>query len=171
MLRAGSVAAAKGDPVPFEAYFVDSGKGVHKHGVGIVTSAEIIASTLDDTQNEARGRQLRYALIDFTQTTELRVTPGMIPRILEISRKSASFSPGIFVAIVAPNPFAFAMSRIWQSFAEGIGLHTLIFGDRAEAFAWLKGRLQDKGSLEDYPALSDMPRPDAPSEEVDRDQP
>ena len=143
--------------MPFDSTFVDSGKGVHKLGIGIVTSSEIMASTLDDTHNEARGRRLRYAVIDFTQTTELRVTPDFIPQIVEISRKSASFSPGALVAIVAPNPFAFAMSRAWQSFSGSLGLNTRVFQSAAEAKAWLRKELRIDGEsgdvLDEFPSL------------------
>jgi hypothetical protein len=131
---------------------------VHKYGVGVVTSTEIIASTLDDTLHEERGRRLRYALIDFTRTTELRVTPSMLPKIVEISRKSASFSPGVYVAVVAPNPFAFAMSRIWQSFADSLGLNASVFNNRDEAVAWLKGKLLKDGAPEEYPSLTGATR-------------
>ena len=145
--------------MPFDAIFVDSGRGVHKLGIGIVTSSEIMASTLDDTHNEARGRQIRYALIEFSQTTELRVTPDFIPQIVEISRKSASFSPGALVAIVAPNPFAFAMSRAWQSFSGSLGLNTRVFQTASEAKVWLRKELRIDGEtgdvLNEFPSLNE----------------
>jgi hypothetical protein len=143
--------------MPFNAYFVDDGKGVHKHGVGVVTASEVMASTIDDTHNEERGRKLRYALIDFTLTTDLRITPDVIPQIVEVSRKSASFSPGVVVAIIAPNPFAFAMSRIWQTFSGGLGLNASVFETRAEGIAWLRKQLRidtEPGDvLNEYPSL------------------
>lgn len=143
--------------MPFEAHFVDDGKGVHKLGVGVVTASEIINSTRDDTLNEGRGRMLRYALIDFSQTTDLRVTPDVIPQIVEVSRKSASFSPGVSVAIVAPNPFLFAMSRIWQSFSGGLGLTARVFDTRRDAIEWLRTQLHiasETGDiLNEYPSL------------------
>ena len=145
--------------MPFNADFVDSGKGVHKNGVGVVTASEIMASTIDDTHNEERGRKIRYALIDFSQTTDLRITPDVIPQIVELSRKSASFSPGVVVAVVATNPFAFAMSRLWQSFAGGMGMSAGVFETRTEALAWLRTELNLEGetgdALNEYPSLKD----------------
>jgi hypothetical protein len=107
--------------MPYDTHYVDSGKGIHKIGTGVVTSTEILLSAMKESMDEERARKLRYGLIDFTQTTEFRMTPEGVRQLVEINRKMARFTVGAFVAVVAPTPLTYGISRLWQTFSEDLG--------------------------------------------------
>lgn len=127
--------------MPYETHYVDSGKGVHKIGSGVVTSAEIIHGAIQEAADEERARKLKYGLVDFSQITELQVTTTMIRQIVEINRKLATFTPGVFVALVAPSPLAYGMSRLWLTFSEDLGWKAQVFRHRPDAIVWLRKNL------------------------------
>ena len=143
--------------MPYESIYVDSGKGVHKYGSGVVTSTELLANSLQESADEVRARKLRYGLVDFSQTTDLQITPEVIRQLVEIQRKMACYTPGAFVAIVAPTEFPYAMSRLWQTFTEDLGWHANVFHNRPAAVAWLRKQLRvdsEQGDvLNEYPSL------------------
>jgi hypothetical protein len=139
----------------YDTYYVDSGKGVHKMGVGVVTSTDILLSSMQESTNEERARKLRYGLIDFTQTTELQVTTEVVRQLVEINRKMARLTPGAFVAVVAPSPFTYAMSRMWHTFSADLGWTAHVFHGRPEAIAWLRKQLGAEDELS--PVLDEFP--------------
>jgi len=143
--------------MPYETHYVDSGKGIHKIGIGVVTSTEILLSAVQESTNEERSRKIRYGLVDFTQTTDLQVTTEVVRQLVEINRKLAGYTQGAFVALVAPSPFPYAMSRLWQTFSEDLGWKANVFHDRAAAIAWLRKQLgaEDESSpvLDEFPSL------------------
>ena len=124
--------------MPYESYYVDSGKGLLKVGTGVVTAMEIYHNALQVAADVERSKKLKYALIDFSQTTELQATPDSIRQVIEVNRKTAQLTPGAFVAIIAPDPFAFGISRFWQAFAEDLGWSANVFHGRPAAIMWLR---------------------------------
>lgn len=143
--------------MPYTASYVDGGKGVFKKGTGVVTGLEIFTSALHETANPARPRGIRYALIDFSETADLKITPLDIRRIVEINRKLAATTPGEVVAIVAPTELPYAMARLWHTLSDDIGWQSNVFHTRAAAIYWLRKELQeanDTGSvLDEFPLL------------------
>ncbi len=147
--------------MPYTTSYVDDGRGVHKMGSGIVTGLEIFASDLQESLNEARAPKLRYGLIDFSETTELKVTPEDIRRIVELNRKMVILTTHALVAIVAPTPLPYAMARLWHTISDGLTWKANIFHTRPDAIAWLRKELIfRKGSssvLEHFPSLHQTP--------------
>jgi hypothetical protein len=143
--------------MPYTSSYVDDGKGLHKYGIGVVTGLELFSSALELSLDEARARKLRYGLTDFSQTTDMAVTPADIRRLVEMNRKAASFTPGALVAIVAPDPLPYAMARLWHTLADDLGWNSCVFHTRADAIAWLRKQLlaQDDSDpeLKQYPSL------------------
>lgn len=127
--------------MPYETLYVDSGKGIHKFGTGVVTSAEVIQSGVTESMDEARVSKLRYGLIDFSKTTELKMTPEGVRQLVQVNRKAAMLTQGAFVAVVAPSPLVYGLSRMWQIFAEDLGWNANVFDTRADALAWLRKQL------------------------------
>ena len=128
--------------MPYETLYVDSGRGIHKIGSGLVTSAEIIQSGVHEANNPERISKFKYALIDFSQTTDLQMTPDGVKQLVEVNRKSARVTQGVFVAVVAPSPLAYGLSRMWQIFAEDMGWNAHVFNTRMDALAWLRKQLK-----------------------------
>jgi hypothetical protein len=143
--------------MPYTASYVDDGKGVHKKGTGLVRGLEIFTSALSETGNKARPRGMRYALVDFSETTDLKITTEDIRRIVELNRKLAAWTPGELVAIVAPAELPYAMARLWHTLSDDIGWKRNVFHTRADAVYWLRKELQnanDTGSvLDEFPSL------------------
>src|SRR5450631_897132 len=141
----------------YESFYVDSGKGLHKFGRGVVTSAEIHFSSVRDGAYPERVRALKYGLVDFSETTDLQMTTESIRQLVEVNRKMADLTPGAFVAVVAPNPQAYGLVRIWQTFTEGLGWKANVFHSRAAAIWWLRKQLsledETGAAAEEYPSL------------------
>jgi hypothetical protein len=150
--------------MPYESYYVDSGKGLHKIGSGIVTAREISVSAAEVAADVERARKLKYALIDFSQTTELQVTPEIIRQVIEVNRKTAQVTPGAFVAVIAPDPLAYGISRLWQTFTEDLGWNAHVFRGRPAAIMWLRQKLGLEGTIgeacDEYPSLRIDAEPD-----------
>ena len=141
--------------MPYTASYVDDGKGVHKYGSGVVTGVEIFTSALQESLDEARARKLRYGLIDFTATTEMKVTPEDIRRIVEMNRKTATLTPGALVAIVAPSPLPYALSRLWHTLSDDLGWTANVFHARVDAIAWLRKEMVSQAGSTDV--LAQLP--------------
>jgi len=143
--------------MPYTTSYLDDGKGLHKKGSGLVTGLELFTSALEQNLDEVRARKLHYGLIDFSETTEMSVTPADIRRLVEINRKMASFTPGALVAIVAPSPLPYAMARLWHTLADDLGWNANVFHTRPDAIAWLRKNLlaQDSSDpeLKQFPSL------------------
>ncbi len=152
--------------MPYETHFVDGGKGVLKLGHGLVTSADLLASSLQRSLDVERNRQrlIKYGLVDLSKTTELQVSIDTVHKLVEIDRKIAEYSPGCFVAVVAPDCLAFGMSRLWASFTKEIGWNAHVFRDRESALEWLRTMLgngnPENCPYDDFPFL--RPGPEKP---------
>lgn len=147
--------------MPYEASYVDDGKGVLKRGIGIVTGLEIYNSCLHDSLDKEKSSKLRYGLIDFTETTEMRVTPGDIRRLVEMNRKLASFTPGALIAIVGPTALPYALARMWHTLSDDLPWESNVFHTRPDAIAWLRKEFVTRSGsrtiLNEYPFLRDQP--------------
>ena len=141
----------------YEVLYIDSGRGICKRGVGVVSSAEVIQGCRDQAKDEAACRNLHYGIVDFSEVTDLRMVTADIRRLVEVNRKTAELTPGISWAIVATGPLAYGMSRMWQTFATDLGWHANVFHNMADAKAWLRKQLsQDTVDvLTEYPSLRD----------------
>jgi hypothetical protein len=147
--------------MPYTTSYVDEGKGVLKTGSGIVTGLEIFSSALQEGHDEARARKLRYGLVDFSAVVEMKVTPEDIRRIVEVNRTLAAFTPGAFVAIIAPGPLPYALARLWHTFSDDLGWKANVFHSRPDAISWLRKQfLSPDGSgaaLDEFPFLQSAP--------------
>ncbi len=129
--------------MPYETHIVDQGKGIYKIGHGVVTSAEILASSLQRSIDvkKAGHNPVKYALLDFSRTTELQVSRDTVMQVLDIDREIARYSSGCFIAAVAPDSLIFGMARLWSSFSKDIGWEAQVFRDREVAKEWLRIQL------------------------------
>jgi hypothetical protein len=147
--------------MPYTTSYVDDGRGMHKMGSGLVTGLELLSSALEQSLDEARARKLRYGLVDFSETTDMNVTPADIRRLVEMNRKTASYTPGAFIAIVAPSPLPYALARLWHTLADDLGWNANVFHTRSDAIAWLRKQLLSRedsdATLSQYPSLKTEP--------------
>jgi hypothetical protein len=143
--------------MPYVASYVDDGKGVHKMGIGIVTGLEIYNSCMQASLDKEKSSKLRYGLIDFTDTTEMQVTPGDVRRLVEMNRRLASFTPGALIALVAPAALPYAIARLWHTLSDDLGWESNVFHTRPDAIAWLRKEIQTRAGssavLDEFPSL------------------
>ena len=130
--------------MPISTTFTPDGTGLLRTVQGSTTGAELIAADgplLSDGETVAR---LRFALLDFGDTTELLATADEARAIARQDAMLAKLNPQLCVAIIAPLDVQFGMSRMWEAFAEGItGWQTAVFRDRPSALAWLRERVPE----------------------------
>jgi hypothetical protein len=142
--------------MPYETQYVDSEKGVLKIGSGVVTGAELLETATHQSLDE-RIRTVKYALVDFSQMIEMKITSEIVRQMVEIQKKTSQLAPDVVVAIVAPSPLAYGMSRVWQSFAYDLGWTSNVFHSRPDAVAWLIKKLGKdvpaQEILDEFPSL------------------
>jgi hypothetical protein len=146
--------------MPYTTTYVDDGKGVHKTASGIVTGLDIFTSALHASRDGSRAQNLCYGLFDFSDTTELKVTPDDIRRIVEMNRKLAALIPGALIAVVAPTPLPYAMARLWHTLSDDLQWKSNVFHNRADAIAWLRRELAPLAGMTDiigeFPSLGPL---------------
>jgi len=128
--------------VPYSSFYIDDGRGVLKTGSGIVTGEQMLSVARRFSLDEIRLSRLVYALVDFSEVEEMRVTTDEVRVLVEVHRKTAVFTPGILVAIFASDPLAFGISRFWHSYSGNLGWKADVFHTRSEAIAWLRKELK-----------------------------
>lgn len=97
---------------------------------GIVTEEELLQGVLSAYADPRFQPEMR-AFLDYSQAVEWRVSAEFLARLAP-QRK---FAAGSRTAIWAVGPLNYGMCRVYQSFVDSGQLR--IFGDRAEALAWL----------------------------------
>jgi hypothetical protein len=140
--------------MPYTKTYADNGKGLHKRGAGIVTGAEILAVALRDADDPEICRGLRYALLDFSETAEMRMTVEDMHRIVAANRKAAALTPGGVVAVVSPTQMTYGMSRVWHALSSDFGWNSNLFRNRADAVSWLRQQLPSGDDPAAFPSLN-----------------
>ena len=137
--------------------FVDNGRGVLHAGLGVVTGAEIIDGATCALQAVQDGMPLRYALVDFTASTQLSVNTDEVRAIARINIAVAGINSDICVAIVAPSDHVFGMARMWEVHVDTTAWPTHVFRDAGDARAWLAECVGDAALIA---AIDGEPRTD-----------
>lgn len=76
--------------------------------------------------------------MDFSEASEALVSSVEVQTIADENRITATLTPHLVAAVIAPSDHMFGLSRMWETFAEATGWTIQIFRDRAEALAWLR---------------------------------
>lgn len=127
--------------MPIELQYRDSGSGVVFVCTGAVTAADFSRAN-EEVYSEESLAQLRYQLIDFTDTEHLESD-------LEDTRKNAAVDTaaahqrlGLIIAVAGPDDLTFGISRMWQVLASNPNLRTGVFRSVPDAERWIKETLQ-----------------------------
>src|SRR5262245_59157065 len=108
--------------MPFSGGFTDDATGIVEVGHGIVTGEELLVET---QRLAAAGRDalsaVRYALVAFSAVSEFKVTADETARLAAEDVKLAKAIPELSIAVVAPTPITFGMSRMWEALAHATG--------------------------------------------------
>ena len=143
--------------MPVETHYVDMGQGAYKHAYGVLTSTDLLVTGLIQSQDVENTRKLKYMLYDFTDVTEVHVGHDAVAQLVELNRKTAVYSPGVWAAAAAPNPLLFGLARNWQTLTADFGWRSQIFHNREDAISWLRKMLASESFtspfLDEFPAL------------------
>ena len=112
--------------------------GIVHVGSGVVTGKDLLEACKSTTALLQNTENFHYELIDFTDTTELRITPADFEQIIEQDRFAAVFRPDAVAVIVAPDDEVFQTVQEWDRRVQDIGWKTHIARSRAPALEWLR---------------------------------
>ncbi len=124
--------------------------GIVHTGSGVVTGADLLESCRASTHLVQNTENFHYQFIDFTDVTELKITPDDLIKIVAQDHFAALFRPNAVVVIVAPRDDLFEIGKKWERRVQDLGWKTLISRSRTEANAWLR---------ENYPSYRPAPEP------------
>lgn len=117
--------------------------GVMHRGVGVVTGEDLLGGCRATTQLRQNTENFQFEFLDFSEVTELKITPDELVQIVAQDHYAAILRPDAVVVIVAPRDDLFEIGKKWQRRVQDIGWKTYIAHDRAEGVRWLR---------ENYPA-------------------
>ena len=112
--------------------------GIIHVGTGVVTGGDLIEACRCTTQLCQITANFHYEFIDFSETTDLQLTPEELEKIVAQDHYLATFRPDAVIVIVAPRDDLFATAKHWEQLVQDIGWKTHIARERGEALSWLK---------------------------------
>ena len=124
----------------FQTTFIESGAGVCFVATGAVTADEIRRAKTALAACDNGARQIRFAIVDFQEATELTMSIDDLRRLIDVDMRLAALTPAAVVAIVAPKEHMFGMARMWESLAEATGWKTGVFRSSTDACRWVAQR-------------------------------
>jgi hypothetical protein len=92
----------------------DPPSGLIKRHFGHVTGSEVLEANRI-AERDVRFDSLRYVVNDFSECTEVTVSPAEIEEIAAIDRAAAATNPNIRLAIVATHPDVVAASTAYAN--------------------------------------------------------
>jgi hypothetical protein len=124
--------------MPHKDERLDGGRGMVRVWTGAVAASELTAATVADYLGRENWPKVEYFISDFTGVTDLQATTDEIRELSSVEARTATFVPGLAMAVVAPSDFMYGMARMWQVFAQETGWSVGVFRSRAEADAWVR---------------------------------
>ena len=104
---------------------------------GIVTAEEFLS---EDRKLHAHfnSNELKYAIVDFTETTDLHLTSETMRILADEDRRHFEKHGPFKIVVVAPSDYMFGMSRMWQIISETDEDLSFIARTMESALSWLK---------------------------------
>ena len=124
--------------MPYTTELTDDCMGILRHGAGLVTGGEIIEACNATLQLFQNTENFYFDFIDFSEVTELRITPEEFNQIVANDHLAAIFRPEAVVVIVAPRDDLFETGKEWEHRVQDLGWKTHISRSRPEADQWLR---------------------------------
>ncbi len=127
--------------MPIEVRYLDNEIGISWLGGGGVTGQDLIDASKETFASEERLKQIRYALVDFTQIEGVSISPADIRKKAILDGGAASIAPDVVVALVAAGDLVFGLGRVWDAYVNGLSWQTKVFRSVAEAESWIDERV------------------------------
>ncbi|HZE96238.1 MAG TPA: hypothetical protein VE981_04355 [Planctomycetota bacterium] len=120
----------------------ETGRLLILSGSGIMTGAELIATTRGMVEDADAVRHVREVLVLLGDVTRLEVDSDHVRQVVEIDRALVKLIPRAAVAIVAPKDEVFGMARMWEMMVVFTEWKIQVFRSREEADLWLESERQ-----------------------------
>ncbi|MGI8431463.1 MAG: hypothetical protein ACR2MW_04120 [Chthoniobacterales bacterium] len=120
--------------------------GIVHVGTGVVRGQDLIEACKSTLALLQATENFHYEFIDFSDTTELCITPVDFEQIIAQDHFAALLRPEAVVVIVAPDDEIFQTVQEWDRRVQDIGWKTHLSRSRAPALKWLR---------ENYPKPAD----------------
>jgi len=126
--------------MPIRIEYLEDG-GVIAEVSGAVSAADLVELNDSLYSSPAKIRAIRYQLCDFTDVAEISASTREVAHLAEQDSKAAELNPDMLIALVGPKDSTFGLSRMWEGYAGGSPLETMVFRSRQEAREWIEKRL------------------------------
>lgn len=129
---------------------VDKGFGVHIVATGILADDEYIEAFREHlTQDPQKFKRYRFSLSDYTGVTKIAVSAAAVKGVARWCRTAAVVNPDIIVAVVAEQPLAYGLSRMWQMLSDVGQWEIQVFKSCASAKHWIAERVKQRWQITD----------------------
>ncbi len=143
MMEVKGIIAAKESFMPIDIKILHNGMGILFRCHDTVRGKDFIDANNRLLASKDRLKQVRYGLVDMTDTDGLQISESELLTITAQDKKIASFAPSAaVVAVIANDDFAFRIARLWESLIEHTGWETMTFRVRWKAESWIRERVK-----------------------------
>lgn len=128
--------------MPYEITYLETDGGVYTKYYGIVTDSDIIDSMKERFSSDDKVSSYRYVMSDFRDVENFEVSPEVMKKGAEVSKKVSMINKNLLVVGIMPTDLEFGMGRMWQAYSYETDWKIEIFRTKDEADIWLKEHLK-----------------------------
>jgi len=121
------------------------GVGLLIKSMGILSGRDLLEAGEGFRDESRRNPSICYAIMDHSAIPEENVDGQSLRTLARRVDEILEPLPKVILAIVAPNEVLFGLSRMFETLAENPRLITRVAETHAEAMAWLKAELAERG--------------------------
>jgi len=101
---------------------------------------------LNDSLYESpeRIRAIKYQLCDFTDVTDVAVDSSEITDLAKQDLEASVANPHMIIALVGGRDLTYGLARMWEAYASGPALETMVFRSREDAESWIRAKLRER---------------------------
>lgn len=147
--------------MPYTTELTKDCMGIVHVGTGVVRGQDLIDACKSTLALLQTTENFHYELIDFSDTTELRITPLDFEQIIAQDHFAALFRPEAVVVIVAPDDEIFQTVQEWDRRVQDIGWNTYIARSRVTALKWLRENYPTPAAPSAVESGASLPDPSA----------
>ncbi len=128
--------------MPYHSELIDDGTGVLRVGMGVLTGQELIDAARAVPSAIPGLKNITHSLVDFTSVEVFDVSTDSIHELSKLMGKNGEMMGPMRVAIAAPTPLSFGMSRMYAALASKPGWEVQTFRTLEEAKGWLYAKVE-----------------------------
>ncbi|MFK7865427.1 MAG: hypothetical protein AB8B95_14515 [Pseudohongiellaceae bacterium] len=127
--------------MPYEIIYKKAEGVVVTNYSGVLTDKEFRDCTAEKFSAYEEVKTYRYSLSDLTDLKSFEVSVEAVKESALASKRALEENPTGVMVVVAPEDFAFGMSRLWGGRAEDTLERVKVFRTRGEADEWISDKM------------------------------